>query len=144
MKILLLTSCIFLVVLFSCKKEFNHSISADNTPTMCGLCSFADHISGQYRGYASSGYSNYYDSLTISIEHIFLNLGTKSDSTIMYFRRVKDFDTRPTIIDTVKTDSGDFAPVKMVFRNDSLIINQFYQTHSGKVPIFNFKGKKIP
>lgn len=73
MKALKSISYLLLAVLFSCNKKFKHSIQADNTPTSCKLCNYADNISGQYRGYASSEFNNYHDSVTVSIEHIFLN-----------------------------------------------------------------------
>lgn len=140
-------SWILLILLLSCNKKFNHKISAENTaPVSCGLCSYADQISGQYRGYASSQFNAFHDSLTVSIEHIFLNLGPYTDSTIMYFKRTKDFDTRPTRIDTVsiRTTSGDFKPVQMKIFNDSMIINEKNYTNKYSVIVLDFKGKKIP
>jgi hypothetical protein len=140
-------SFILLVLLISCTK-FKHEISTEETiPSNCALCNYADQISGQYRGYAFSQYSNWHDSLTLSIEHIFLNLGPQTDSTTMYFRRVFDYDTRPTRIDTVliNNSSGNFTPVAMQISGNSLNI---YSTIQASSTVFlvtmSFNGTKIP
>lgn len=139
---------VLLLLLFSCNKKFDHSISNEVTiPANCELCSYADQISGQYRGFSYSQYYYFQDSLTVTMEHIFLNLGPQTDSMTMYFRRIKDFDTKGTRIDTVliKKNSGDFNPVAMKIFNDSMTIDEKIYTHSnGPVIILNFKGKKIP
>lgn len=148
MKALQSISFVLLVLLLSCNKKFKHTISNEGTiPAECELCEYAEQISGQYRGFASSFVYQWQDSLTVSMEHIFLNLGPQTDSTVMYFRRIKDFDTRPTGIDTVsiQINSGNFAPVEMWIFGDSMIIRPTVITHSqGKIPIMEFKGKKIP
>lgn len=139
---------VLLLVLLSCNKKFKHTISTAGTiPAVCELCEYANQISGQYRGHASSFVYQWQDSLTVSLEHIFLNLGPQTDSTTMYFRRVLDFDTRPTGIDTVRIDnsSGNFAPVEMWIYSDSMIIRPtVYDHYYGALPIMEFKGKKIP
>lgn len=135
-----------LVLLLSCNKKFDHSIPIESAPTSCELCSYADQISGQYRGYSHWHYNAFQDSLTVSIEHIFLNLGPYTDSTTMYFKRTKDFDTKPTRTDTVciQTNSGNFNPAAMKIFNDSMIINERYYSTRYSVIVLNFKGKKIP
>lgn len=139
-------SFILLLVLCSCNKKFKHTISAESTPKSCELCSYADQISGQYRGQAYSQYYYFQDSLTVTMEHIFLNLGPQTDSTTMYFRRIKDYDTKPTQIDTllINTNNGDFSPVDMKIANDSMTILQMYNTPIISVIKLDFKGKKIP
>ncbi|WP_300660464.1 hypothetical protein [Fluviicola sp.] len=140
-------SCILLLLLLSCNKKFDHSIPAQNTiPASCALCNYADQISGQYRGQAYSQYYYFQDSLTVTMEHIFLNLGPQIDSTTMYFRRIKDYDTKPTQIDTllINTNNGDFSPVDMKIANDSITILQMYTAPSISVIKLDFKGKKIP
>lgn len=138
-------SYILLILLFSCNKKFNHTIPVQTIP-VCQLCNYADQISGQYRGKVISPLYGYQDSLTIRMEHIFLNLGPQADSIIMYFRRVHDFDSKPTSIDTVfiRSNNGDFNPVAMKILGDSMIINRTVPTHSGPASTFYFTAKKIP
>lgn len=146
MKALKSISCILLLILFSCNKKFKHEIPTGETiPSNCALCDYADQISGQYRGYAFFHSGNFDDSLTLSLEHIFLNLEPQLDSTTMYFRRVWDFDSLSTRIDTVSTQTNTgYFTASMKILGDSLIIHQTMPTPPGPVPIFDFKGKKIP
>lgn len=147
MKALQSISCILLLTLFSCKKEFKHEIpTGEFIPSNCELCDYADQISGQYRGYAFFHSGNFDDSLTISMEHIFLNLGPQLDSTTMYFRRVWDFDSVSTRIDTVsiQTNTGNFNATPMKIFGDSMIINQTTPIPAGFIPSFSFNGKKLP
>lgn len=146
MKTLKSISCILLLLLFSCNKKFKHSIPSDKTTTNCELCSYADQISGQYRGISHSHFNTLQDSLTVSIEHIFLNLDPYTDSTTMYFKRTKDFDAHPTRIDTVliRKNSGDFTPVAMKIFNDSMTIREEYYSTKQNIIVLYFKGKKIP
>ena len=147
MKSLQSISCILLLTLFSCKKEFKHEIpTGEFIPSNCELCGYADQISGQYRGHAIFHSGNFDDSLTISMEHIFLNFGPQLDSTTMYFRRVQDFDSVATSIDTlsIQTNAGNFYYVSMKIFGDSMIIHQTMPTPVGDIPMFDFKGKRIP
>ncbi len=141
-----------------CNKKFDHKpYTETNNPTNCELCGYANSMEGQYRGNSTTTASYpTQDSLTVSLEHIFLNLGPKIDSNIMYFRRTKDFDTRPTQIDTVtiNTNGGDFYPdaypgnyinsCSMKIANDSMYIHNAVSYHIGYSILLDFKGKKLP
>jgi len=141
-----LISFILLLLLISCDKKFKHEIpTGEFIPSNCELCGYADQVSGQYRGYAIFHSNNSHDSLTINMEHIFLNLGPQLDSTTMYFRRVWDFDLVSTTIDTVsiQTNTGNFNATPMKIFGDSMIINEQMPIPAGFIPIFSFNGKKI-
>lgn len=149
---------ICILISWGCNKKFKHLTSGETSlPTHCELCDYADQISGQYRGYSETdGDFPDHDSLTIALEHIFLELGPKIDSNVMYFRRTEDFDTKPTHIDTVAINSndGNFYPedypgnyynsCTMKVMNDSMYIHHGVTYHIGFAVLMDFKGKKIP
>lgn len=88
------TSIIVLIIAFtfitlSCKKVDYSSLSST-----CELCQFANETEGTYRGVMSwdsvvtmfPDVTLLSDSVTVEVEHIFLNNNPYDDSTIMYFR----------------------------------------------------------
>ena len=78
------------VILLGCKKFDHEELSIQQT---CDLCNFAESLSGTYRGQVINNSlpaafllgGNNYDSLTITVDHIFPNNDPYSDSLYMYF-----------------------------------------------------------
>ncbi len=111
-------------------------------PTNCELCSYADNVVGTYRGerigfnlLTSSFYS---DSLTITLEQVFLNNNLYDDSTSIYFIMGSTYDTNVgiTYYDTVtvKDETGKVMyedEAEFWIRNDSIYYKMNYSSWGG-------------
>lgn len=79
--------------LLSCNK-YEHP---DDYFPNCDLCAFAESIEGTYRGEVQglqlSTNTNYTDSVTMTVEHIFLSNNLIDDSTNMYFAITHERDS---------------------------------------------------
>jgi len=95
-----------IALLYSCKK-FEHS---DQVLPECSNCAFADSLTGTYRGEAGGvavvpGWGS--DSVTLQIQHIFMNTSKYEDSTVMHFRTAFKYDSQTkTIYDTIQITSN--------------------------------------
>lgn len=148
----------FLLILGSCNKKFKHEGPVSPQTVSCELCDYADSISGTYRGFSDIDYHPD-DSVTITLEHIFLNLGNNLDSTSMYFKVTKTFDSSSSPwISTVLLESkngniGLFYSTSswsnntswgtMYVKEDSLYVNDYVNNNMGSIEIMDFKGKKL-
>ena len=98
-------------VLLACKKFKHEELNAQPS---CDLCAFADSLSGTYRGlvvhnempsFVTGG--NNYDSLTITVNHIFFDADPYGDSLYMNFETSFAFDSVPGITyDTIQIRSA--------------------------------------
>lgn len=159
MKIRLYTTTLALLLLISCNKKFDHKdYDYVEIPSSCELCAFADSLNSSYRAYATgTEVPNIHDSMTISLQHIFLNTGVSLDSNVMYFNMIKFYDSNPvpdTSIVTLKNHDGVFSVMGSNFGNnvdmhiadDSLHIYHMYTNvfNPGFNILLKFDGKKIP
>lgn len=146
---------IVLTLASGCHKKFDHTpFTKTAIPSDCPLCDYADSLQGQYRGLATGFETpSNHDSLTITMEHIYLNLGNSLDSTKMFFKRIKQFDSSPDLeTDTVALTSnsgifysGDSYNLSII--GDSMHIYDFYfdgQMPSATAILLQFDGKKLP
>jgi hypothetical protein len=109
----------FILSLVSCKKYTHHEPVAPN----CNECSLADSLNGTYRGIAG-GFQvpdnppgSYSDSLTMTVEHIFLGNSQYEDSTVMHFKTSFKYDSSgDTIFDTVQVDLSTGVVANEAFR----------------------------
>ena len=94
-----------IAVLVSCEK-YEHTEFKD---TRCELCSYAEELVGEYRGFDSSVSADFNDSVSVFVEHIFLGNSQLEDSTIMFFKLSFIYDNHPTtpIIDTMRINSDN-------------------------------------
>jgi len=155
-------TCVFVLIaccLLSCKKKFKHAHDASGSmSTTCVSCPYADSISGNYRGLATGLHvPNNSDSLTITVEHVFLNLGGTLDSTRMFFDITLQFDSNPTPQYThtgsIPCSNSGFSAsnqnggyhTDILIANDSLHYHDwayFWQTGFSYEYVL-FKGKKL-
>lgn len=146
----------FIVLTFSigCHKKFDHkSFVKTEIPSNCPLCDYADSLQGQYRGLATGFETpSNHDSLTITMEHIYLNLGNSLDSTKMFFRRIRQYDTTTdpeTDTVAISSSNGIFysgSSYNLSIIADSMHIYDFYfssQMPSATGVILQFDGKKL-
>ena len=97
------------LVITGCKK-FEHGTT--DSPVACDLCAYAEGIEGTYRGEVNGqfpGGSSYVDSVTMTVQQIFLNNNAYDDSTTMYFATTHAMDTQGTSTDydTIQIRSAD-------------------------------------
>lgn len=85
---------ILLVGAFGCNKFEHETLTLPN----CELCDYAESLEGIYRG-MSGGFSapNYGDSVTITVEHVFLGNSQYEDSTFVKLKVDYDFDSSSEI-----------------------------------------------
>jgi len=98
----------FMVALTACKKFEHGSVES---PT-CSLCGFAESIEGTYRGEVQGVYPGagaYVDSVTMTVQQVFLNNNAYDDSTIMYFATTHTMDNEGvgTVYDTIQIHGTD-------------------------------------
>lgn len=98
-----------LVAITGCKKFEHGTVEA---PSNCSLCSFAESIEGTYRGEISGDYPGggpYTDSVTMTVQQVFMNNNAFDDSTTMYFATTHTMDNEGagTEYDTIQIRSAD-------------------------------------
>ena len=143
---------LFMALLFlgiSCNKKFDHnSYSESAIPQDCPLCDYADSISGSFKG----KYFSYagQDSIVVELEHVFLSLSPKIDSTKMFFKMIRHYNNGDSFEKVVSLDNynGLFYNTsygnKMYLEGDSLHYEEGYSHKMGFTPVFFFDGKRIP
>lgn len=97
---------LLLGLVFSCEK-FKHT---DQQIPSCTLCDFAESLNGTYRGHATGINVPYNsDSVTVTVQQIFIGNSQYEDSTILCFATQRAFDQFPTYIsrDTVQIAFSD-------------------------------------
>ena len=112
------------LVIVGCNKFEHESVEA---PLACDLCSFAQGIEGTYRGeiHGDPPSGPYVDSVTMTVEQVFMNNNSYDDSTTMYFATTHTMDTQGagTEYDTIqiRTSEGDiWFPRHEVFNMNGL------------------------
>ncbi len=110
------------VLLNSCKK-FKHQ---DLALPACSLCAFADSLNGTYRGFADgmatpeNNQTGWGDSVTMTVEHIYMHTSQYEDSTVMHFRTSFKYDSEiKTIYDTIQI-KGPYG----------VVLNEAYRTYA--------------
>lgn len=145
--LILLTICIS-----ACEKEFIHTASTNPNAQNCPLCDYADSISGDYRGHfiGSEPQYAYQDTITITLEHVFKNLGPQIDSNRMFFKLIRHYNNGTTATQNISLDNDMGVFYGNPLDNNHLYISgdslHYYHNLSGKmiyIP-FIFNGKKIP
>jgi hypothetical protein len=127
---------LLLGLLNSCEK-FEYT---DQQLLPCTLCDFAESINGTYRGHATGiNVPSNSDSVTVTVQQIFLGNSHYEDSTILCFVTKQAFDQYPTYIitDTVQIKSPDgevishstsidLRTVKRISPSEMDLSNMFY------------------
>lgn len=141
---------ITLVVVLSGCNKFEHTASL--VEKQCTLCAFADSLTGTYEGLATgisvpSFYGNGTDSMTVTVEHIFLNFDQHTDSTVMFFKTTKKFHSQPYVYyDTVAICTSDGAVIEPEYPtytiNPQQIVMYKYVTAKYNYLVINYTGYK--
>ena len=126
-----------IALLFGCSK-FDHQDL--NVQQSCDLCDYADSLNGTYRGLVLNNelpafvqLGDNYDSLTITVEHIFLNNDPYGDSLYMNFATSFAFDSIPDITyDTIQIRSASGQVHDSEFDTYNILLDSIIIYYSGQ------------
>lgn len=137
----------FVVILSACNKKFKHEdYTSMSNPQNCSMCEYADSIEGTF--HIAYNYLNYYqvDTGTLKIEHVFLDLGPKIDSTKMFFKLTGPYLTGKIV--SLDSPNGIFYNSgygkKMYLDGDSIFYEDGYSHKYGFTKNLFFKGSRVP
>ncbi len=146
---------VVLLGLLSCKK-FDHQELSEQPS--CDLCAFAESLNGSYRGLVIQNdvpdylyYGTNYDSLTITVSHVFLDIDPYGDSLYMNFATTMEFDSIPGVMyDTIQIRSASGEVHNFDTYNgggyfifsDSIVLNQIGRFQTGPTQYMGYPKLK--